>query len=164
MNLHRSPQVSPAINDKNLNSEIETIWTCTVLLKCHQLSMIRISILRLKRFQWHQKGATDRSSINDKNLNSEIETTLRCLYRPSMQSAINDKNLNSEIETTLRCLYRPSMQSAINDKNLNSEIETCKVLRLRDFNVRLSMIRISILRLKRGKEVRGELEDGSYQW
>ena len=63
----------PAINDKNLNSEIETKMTLCKSIYLH--------------------------SINDKNLNSEIETWMSTSRLPGVRSTINDKNLNSEIET-----------------------------------------------------------------
>ena len=60
------------INDKNLNSEIETYKP-----RADGLLMM---------------------AINDKNLNSEIETKKPGLSAVP-NCAINDKNLNSEIET-----------------------------------------------------------------
>ena len=62
------------INDKNLNSEIETRNLVVFV-------------------------PADASAINDKNLNSEIETHVAAPRRVRERKAINDKNLNSEIET-----------------------------------------------------------------
>ena len=62
------------INDKNLNSEIET-WEQVLLSHGDtSLSTIRISILRLKRVIVLSQWTSIVSTINDKNLNSEIET------------------------------------------------------------------------------------------
>ena len=62
------------------------------------LSMIRISIMRLKR---NRPTPPDplHLTINDKNLNYEIETTISCGTRHDSSISINDKNLNYEIET-----------------------------------------------------------------
>ena len=65
-----------AINDKNLNSEIETLPRLIA-------------------------PETLRGSINDKNLNSEIETQTNRHRMGDELDPINDKNLNSEIETCL---------------------------------------------------------------
>ena len=65
-----------------------------------------------------------------------------------MIGSINDKNLNSEIETTLDADMILKLYRAINDKNLNSEIETHFKVQLHHGMGLLSMIRISILRLK----------------
>ena len=91
---------SKPTNDKNLNSEIETM-----------------------------NEAADKDmnvSTNDKNLNSEIETCMVKSQRIIYQRPTNDKNLNSEIETALMCvIFGQEIRSvATNDKNLNSEIET----------------------------------------
>ena len=70
-----------SINEKNLNSEIET---------------------NLRTVDTPKPVAP---TINEKNLNSEIET---CQYLNASGSgflvSINDKNLNSEIETNQRAL------------------------------------------------------------
>ena len=113
-------------NDKNLNSEIETLCESTLAIAQERLPMIRISILRLKRFSVGCAGGCCWPT-NDKNLNSEIETVMKAERKKVSVEPINDKNLNSEIETSLR---------------------RCARLRL----VWLSMIRISILRLKLTKE------------
>ena len=61
---------------------------------------------------------------------------------------INDKNLNSEIETCSNRKDHFEFITAINDKNLNSEIETRDGVDRHSLFGVLSMIRISILRLK----------------
>ena len=61
------------VNEKNLNSEIETILTEISPCECSR-------------------------TVNEKNLNSEIETEL--LGVGDLDSfPVNEKNLNSEIET-----------------------------------------------------------------
>ena len=73
---NNSLRIIEAINDKNLNSEIETIYSAVPLGGNHSLSTIRISILRLKlETIWTPARVHD--SINDKNLNSEIETLIK---------------------------------------------------------------------------------------
>ena len=62
------------INDKNLNSEIETYMMQSLTI-CSAVT------------------------INDKNLNSEIETMGWVICHLCAITTINDKNLNSEIET-----------------------------------------------------------------
>ena len=162
-----------SINDKNLNSEIETFAS-------------PVSSPTKSAYQWQESQFWDwncdnknilryktSGSINDKNLNSEIETATQLSdtkflidYQwqesqfwdwnidddmrdvASLIRAINDKNLNSEIETTKMVKFSASYCSAINDKNLNSEIETCSVIPPHKGLTSLSMTRISILRLK----------------
>ena len=72
------PYRPSSINDKNLNSEIETGIN--------------------REFRRNVMCA-----INDKNLNSEIETGLASCSKTTLQTTINDKNLNSEIETSSEC-------------------------------------------------------------
>ena len=110
-----------AINDKNLNYEIETKKPTPQSLIPINLSMIRISIMRLK----HIFGVSVKSSV----------------------FAINDKNLNYEIET-FRSKSCQTAGKTINDKNLNYEIETYITSRFHTIMCALSMIRISIMRLK----------------
>ena len=87
-----------AINDKNLDYEIETK---DFLVGC---------------------GACD--TINDKNLDYEIETQVPWDQTVHFHPTINDKNLDYEIETySERSILRWRAQT-INDKNLDYEIET----------------------------------------
>ena len=73
---HTNPR-QLTINDKNLNSEIETY--------------------KGKAIKWIK-----RETINDKNLNSEIETLIMlAAWTRLRNTSINDKNLNSEIETEI---------------------------------------------------------------
>ena len=62
--------------------------------------------------------------------------------------SINDKNLNYEIETTSGILTPAALNIPINDKNLNYEIETAQSKYRCRLGPALSMIRISIMRLK----------------
>ena len=64
---------SSSTNDKNLNSEIETIYSYTDPTPIPMLPMIRISILRLKPRRVYRLAPAPHPT-NDKNLNSEIET------------------------------------------------------------------------------------------
>ena len=112
------------INDKNLNSEIETVNDLRYGEgNFERLSMIRISILRLKQLQSRQRRESF-CSINDKNLNSEIETPFssvvctRALELSMIRiSILRLKRLNT-------CQHTALAGCSINDKNLNSEIET----------------------------------------
>ena len=63
-----------AINEKNLNSEIETGNLADARLDERRLSMKRISILRLKQDSVILNKKEGFRPINEKNLNSEIET------------------------------------------------------------------------------------------
>ena len=109
-------------NDKNLNSEIETGIGSSTGSGCRLLPMIRISILRLKQTE-QESNANLVLSTNDKNLNSEIETrTLEALYppiQPLPMIRISILRLKLEEKTSLR-----GKPDTTNDKNLNSEIET----------------------------------------
>ena len=67
-----------------------------------RLSMIRISILRLKRSMFYNSSEIGCNAINDKNLNSEIETNHAVTLPLPFSTSINDKNLNSEIETRIK--------------------------------------------------------------
>ena len=65
---------SSTLNEKNLNSEIETTQVKRqYLLSILQLSMKRISILRLKLHNG-MPPLYQVVTLNEKNLNSEIET------------------------------------------------------------------------------------------
>ena len=87
-----------ALNNKNLNSEIETPKSSHYQGQGSVLSITRISILRLKP---NLKGVcvARPSTLNNKNLNSEIETALTETSAYDLMRLLNNKNLNSEIET-----------------------------------------------------------------
>ena len=108
----RKRLVKGSINDKNLNSEIETPDATEEQVESQKRSMIRISILRLKQSGSAVFQERDISSINDKNLNSEIETSLKGGSTVAPAVTINDKNLNSEIETPAQIPPLESMLAA----------------------------------------------------
>ena len=88
-----------ALNNKTLNSEIETKYIPRDLERIGApfLSITRLSILRLK----HRNSDRRRSRygpLNNKTLNSEIETQSQRLTDEFLL-ALNNKTLNSEIET-----------------------------------------------------------------
>ena len=87
------------LNEKNLNSEIET--------------EVRLSI-----------SSMIRSSLNEKNLNSEIETGR--VIEESELAEFNSKRKESQFWDWNRTAHLLSweQQSSLNEKNLNSEIET----------------------------------------
>ena len=71
----------PPLNEKNLNSEIET---------------------------GDRTGAhsAEKGSLNEKNLNSEIETVVEYATISVVGQSLNEKNLNSEIETPYMINHR----------------------------------------------------------
>ena len=106
--------------------------------------------MRLKRTRCRQRyNYRLNRTINDKNLKYEIETYEPLQSQRDACDPINDKNLKYEIETgePLRDFIAGSI--TINDKNLKYEIETPEYDRPCSWNLTLSMIRISSMRLKR---------------
>ena len=76
---------------------------------------------------------------------------------------INDKNLNYEIETQRMAWIAFEETLTINDKNLNYEIETLRHAFFQCVTPALSMIRISIMRLKPAHRRRARESSCFYQ-
>ena len=111
--------------------------------------MIRISIMRLKRIAIGSESET--ISVLSMIRISIMRLKQLSFNFPSFGSVtINDKNLNYEIETLVEFITSSSRYISINDKNLNYEIETIVAVVGNHVRDDLSMIRISIMRLKLG--------------
>ena len=137
-----------AINDKNLKSEIETIFV-HVKLAGWVRSTIRISRVRLKRYlgvhhpqiaQYlsitrlsrmrlkhppARHGASCSSSLNNKTLKNEIETNLTATveFEQGELSITRLSRMRLKLERIGRIRF---IKTALNNKTLKCEIETIK--------------------------------------
>ena len=90
---------SLTLNNKTLNSEIETNLLELAHFFDERLSITRLSILRLKHLFLVILPVKIRTALNNKTLNSEIETIAIAGIGVVPFQTLNNKTLNSEIET-----------------------------------------------------------------
>ena len=138
------------LNNKTLNSEIETkrqLTTGTLgcslsitrlsilrlkpspvrpeLVRPRLLSITRLSILRLK--PWYKNGLTEAWFLLSITRLSILRLKHIMSFGEGMdETTLNNKTLNSEIETSVIPLIYHLAWLSLNNKTLNSEIETVK--------------------------------------
>ena len=139
----------PTTKDKNLNSEIETVYQQAQAFPLPHLLKTRISILRLKRLKLVRLVLANnllKTRISILRLKHERRSVCR-----TRCGSTKDKNLNSEIETRHVARTEDRIRQTTKDKNLNSEIETNQLSCYLPLHRDLRKTRISILRLKPSK-------------